>query len=424
MVDQIWNFLSHQLTTNQFFSGAALTGVLMSVVYQLRAVPYRLWHRLYRYIMFNTYIGEEDALYSNLDIYIQQKYPKQLRNVEVTSSKDGLALSHNNDYIYIWRKNRRILVSKSKKELTNASTVENRFSKSYTISGPWAKEVILEFLKEVTTFAEEYKAKITQERKKVEVYAMDYGEWSKVKDGSELKKFNDIYLPAEEKRLLIEDLEKFRKNADIYADMKMPFRRGYLFYGAPGNGKSTLAGAIAEHMGWDIFLMDLSNMTSSHQFTRAFKRLPENAVVNLEDIDTMFSNRENTDDDGTHKIKLTTLLNALSGVAQKNKLIVVITTNYVDKLDPALLREGRCDFKMEIKNPTKEVVEEYISRIFKQVIRLSEYVSKPFVHIQEAVIRNINDKERCINIIEKGLGTAGESPETKVRKRPVRYIQV
>ena len=425
MIDQLWNFVAHQMATNQFFSGAALTAMLMSVAYQLKAVPLQVWGRIHRYIVFRAFIEEEDPLCSNIDIFIHQKYPGRLKNVEIKTNEKDINMSHDNDYIYIWYKRRRILISKRREKLENANSTSSRYARSYNISGIWAKRAILTLLTDVMKFAEEYKEAEQAKRKKIDTFVLDYSDWSRLRNPGTIKTFDSIFL--HDKQLLIDDLEKFRRNEETYKKLQIPFRRGYLFYGEPGNGKSTLAAAIADYMKYNIFLLDVSTINSGNQFTRAFKNIPDNSVVVLEDIDTMFKNRKTSKQDETDgKVSLTTLLNALSGVSQKQNIITVITTNHINDLDDALTREGRCDFKMEVKNPTKEIVEEYLTTVFEEEIELKRYTSRSFVKVQESTIRNIGNKDECIRVIE---GTSKRIPKIpskneQIQEHSNRTVQV
>lgn len=176
MIEQAWNFISHQLATNQFFSCAALTGVLMSVLYTLKPLPMQIWSRVHRHIVFKAFVEEEDTLCSSLDIYIHQKYPKKLKNVEVITVKDEMSMSHDNDYIHIWYKGRRILISKHREKLENASNPSNRYVRSYNVSGIWAKKAIQSLILEVMAFAKKYREEEKSRRKKIDTYVLDYSE--------------------------------------------------------------------------------------------------------------------------------------------------------------------------------------------------------------------------------------------------------
>ncbi len=81
--------------------------------------------------------------------------------------------------------------------------------------------------------------------------------------------------------------------------------------------------------------------------------MPQRCVVLLEDVDAAFTSREgngsNKNSDGVGaQISFSGLLNALDGVSCGDSRILFMTTNYVDRLDPALVRPGRVDLKVYI----------------------------------------------------------------------------
>ena len=75
---------------------------------------------------------------------------------------------------------------------------------------------------------------------------------------------------------------------------------------------------------------------------------PENSIVLLEDADAAFVSRDTeTETDsafqGANRLTFSGLLNAIDGVTSTEGRIVFMTTNYIDRLDPALIRPGRVD---------------------------------------------------------------------------------
>src|SRR5690606_20565130 len=87
--------------------------------------------------------------------------------------------------------------------------------------------------------------------------------------------------------------------------------------------------------------------------------VPERAIVLIEDIDTVSSTHERSsesvDDDGS-KLNLTTLLNVLDGPFAKEDRILIMTTNYPEKLDPALIRKSRVDKVITINHLTEDLI--------------------------------------------------------------------
>ncbi|XP_035711332.1 mitochondrial chaperone BCS1-like isoform X2 [Folsomia candida] len=151
-----------------------------------------------------------------------------------------------------------------------------------------------------------------------------------------------------------------------YVEKGIPYRRGYLLHGPPGCGKSSLVKAISGELGYNICVVSLSQRLTDDTVTELLNRAPEKSVILLEDIDAAFGSREEKDlgESGGPKsspafyghphsfLTFRGLLNALDGVASSDDgQIVFLTTNYPERLDPALIRPGRVDLKVRIDYP-------------------------------------------------------------------------
>jgi len=307
---------------------------------------------------------------------------------------DRILLRHENDYAFHWRKGRRIAISFAKHRLEAASNNYNMFSRTYTLSGLFCKNVISELLEEVVQEGKEYVRKKTLLKQQPTIYMADeWGSWARY-TGNSGKKFDKIYLKGKDD--IIADLERFKGQEEIYVNLGVAFKRGYMLHGAPGNGKSSLAYAIAAHFNYDVYVLDLSNMTASN-FAKAIKSIPPYSVLVIEDIDAFYEKRKPL---GNNKITFSSFINAFSGVAQKSHIISIFTTNKLDNMDSALLRKGRCDKVIKVENPTKEIVEKFLSDIYKQPVSLNFEPNICFAALQEAVLTNVDSLENCIKILE------------------------
>lgn len=96
---------------------------------------------------------------------------------------------------------------------------------------------------------------------------------------------------------------------------------------------------------------------------------PEQSIILLEDIDAAFTSREESSNqkaafEGLNRVTFSGLLNCLDGVASTEARIVFMTTNYLDRLDPALIRPGRIDVKEYIGHCTHYQVAQMFKRFY------------------------------------------------------------
>lgn len=176
------------------------------------------------------------------------------------------------------------------------------------------------------------------------LYMEQWGRWHARAD-LPLRPLDTVILPGGHRERIVEDLGRFLAAEGRYVRIGAPWHRGYLFYGPPGTGKSSAARAIASHFGLDVFFASLADSTKDAQVIEQIGNLPPRALLLLEDIDTVFSATNREDESG--KSTAAALLNALDGVTTPHGMIVVMTTNHVDRLDPALIRPGRVDQRFE-----------------------------------------------------------------------------
>ena len=151
----------------------------------------------------------------------------------------------------------------------------------------------------------------------------------------------------------LEDLRDFYRSSTWYAERGIPYRRGYLLHGPPGTGKTTLVLALAGELKLPVATLNLSDRLMSDESLRAMvDALPAAALLLIEDIDCAFNEKRSAT--GTSGITLSGLLNALDGVSSRDGRVLFLTTNHPERLDPALLRPGRVDRKIELGYATPD----------------------------------------------------------------------
>lgn len=182
------------------------------------------------------------------------------------------------------------------------------------------------------------------------------------------RNLDSIFLDQGVKEDLIDDLDTFFSNEEKYNNIGIPWHRGYLFYGPPGNGKSSLAAAIAHRYKMNLFNLPLSGVKDDKALSENIMRIADNSILLLEDIDIFSKSIGRTQADNGPT--LAGLLNALDGVSTPHGLMTFMTTNHIDSLDPALIRPGRIDKRIELTAPTQYQVESMFEFIYGEPLNV------------------------------------------------------
>ena len=157
------------------------------------------------------------------------------------------------------------------------------------------------------------------------------------------RSLNTIYIDETVKGKIVRDIDIFLNSRDKYVNYGIPYKRNYLFEGLHGTGKTSFIYALASHFNKGVAIINFSNDLNDDGFMKAISKVPDDSFLVLEDIDSLFSDRK------IHSKTMITfsgMLNILDGVARKDGQITFITTNYANRLDRALVRPGRIDFKL------------------------------------------------------------------------------
>ena len=174
-----------------------------------------------------------------------------------------------------------------------------------------------------------------------------------------------VVLDATTRRMVRTDFELFFQREDWFRQHNLPYRRGYLFWGPPGNGKSATLRVMAAHPYIRPYALDLSDAEEKssdvlHLFQKAAENTP--ALVILEDLDRAFPTEGKRTQEG--RVSFQTLLNCLDGVGTHDGVIVVATANDPTCLDPAILkRPGRFDRVVQFRNPDADLRRQYYRRL-------------------------------------------------------------
>ena len=151
-------------------------------------------------------------------------------------------------------------------------------------------------------------------------------------------------------------LKEWKANRDLYEQLNIIHKTGILLYGAPGTGKTSISKAIAKELNTDLYVVNMGDFNEA-QIERIKIEMDDcdedTSIILLEDIDCIFSTRDNLKTENQQKAAQL-LLQFLDGVFSIPNTVFIATTNHIEDLDPALIRDGRFDVKIEMKNLSQE----------------------------------------------------------------------
>lgn len=195
-------------------------------------------------------------------------------------------------------------------------------------------------------------------------------EWRPFGHPRRVREIDSVVLPSTVKDDLVHDVRRFLSRGAWYAKRGIPYRRGYLLHGAPGSGKTSFITALAGALDFNICLLNLAERgMTDDKLTHLLSNAPERSFLLLEDVDAAFHGRnahakERHEDGYQPNVTFSGLLNALDGVASGESRIIFMTTNHLERLDPALIRPGRVDMICELGDAEPKQVRELLVRFY------------------------------------------------------------
>eukprot|EP00917_Polyrhabdina_sp_WS-2016_P009738 GHVP01021427.1.p1 GENE.GHVP01021427.1~~GHVP01021427.1.p1 ORF type:complete len:658 (+),score=133.07 GHVP01021427.1:43-2016(+) len=171
-------------------------------------------------------------------------------------------------------------------------------------------------------------------------------------------KWDDIAGNDNAKKLLIESIDLPINRPEALANFSVSSSRGTLLYGPPGCSKTMMARALASETGMNFLVVKGPELLCKYVgesekrlreiFRRARKASP--CILFFDEIDTFCSHRSKA---GHSERLVSQLLVEIDGIKKSNNLFVLAATNRIDSIDRALLRPGRFDRHIEVKNPDR-----------------------------------------------------------------------
>lgn len=397
---------------NTIVGGGLVLTVAGSLLMSLKNIPKILYTKFKNRFIHTVRIYQYDDLFYVLEKWLYKYHQNLYRDVEAhmnnfTSNDDSpnghkkkeketIKYKQEGNTFILKYDGKRLLVTKNKEKNDKVQNVKDRYFSVFTIEGFKAKDYIDRLLADA--LADHYK---DLEDNSIEILTnSQWGEWRR-SNRITVKPLDNVIINSELKELIINDLEDFEKTKDWYVNLGIPYKRAYCFYGPPGTGKTSLSLSIAAKMKRDVYCLNLNSLENDADLCKTFSFIAPNSVLLIEDMDKIFSGRESIN----HKISFSALLNCLDGALYKQGTITIITTNHLDKLDEALIREGRVDLKVPIDNPTYFEISEYLSLFYDKSVLMIDTPDISMSKVQEICLRNKNSLDKAITELYKECGS-------------------
>ncbi|KAJ9183991.1 hypothetical protein P3X46_007782 [Hevea brasiliensis] len=151
------------------------------------------------------------------------------------------------------------------------------------------------------------------------------------------------------------------KHPELFEGIGITQPKGVILYGPPGNGKTLVARAVAHHANCSFIKCSGSELAQKHigegaRLVREIFLLARKfaqSIIFIDEIDSIGSARALSNNSEVQRT-MSELLSQLDGFEESNEIKVLMATNRIDILDPALLRSGRIDRKIEFPNPSEK----------------------------------------------------------------------
>lgn len=417
MIHELLETVRQALGQNPIMSGGLVLMFTGSIIALLRKVPTAIWRWIVRNTTVCVDIASDDPIFVWLEAWFNKSEHCE-RSTRLIARAGSASTSPNSITISERRvtDNLPVIIFSPARGMHwirwegKWIKFDRRREKETAVGGftSWKDEITLTTFGRDRTilrrFIEAARAVVfTSAVRYTDIYSVGIGSGWSYLGAVRVRPSSSIILPAGLLEDLIQDLREFLNSHDWYIERGIPWRRGYLFEGPPGNGKTSLALAMAAAANASLnYLSLVGDGLVDSRLRELLTNRGEGNIILIEDVDRGF---ESLKDQPGKDIKLTygAVLNCLDGACASDGQIVIMTANDASKLDKALLRPGRIDRVVKFRNADQDQACELFRRFFPDKPLLAgrfgvEAGNRQYAmaELQQMLLEHRNDPEAVI----------------------------
>lgn len=279
---------------------------------------------------------------------------------------------------------------------------------SFTEYGKLNEEIVLSTISRDTSIFNSIIAEVSQgisKKETIPFYMKGSFGWDEI-NTLYPRSLDTIYINPDDKQKVIDDLEEFLTSKNWYRKRNVPYRRGYLFSGLPGTGKSSFVVALATYFDLPLFAINLGSIGTDDVLIKTMQALPRRCICLIEDIDAAAhsinsraptSKKKDDSPIGANGFTLSSFLNSIDGVYATDERILIMTTNFPDQIDDALIRPGRVDLHIVFNKITNAAIEVMLNNFYEQNVTLPSHKLEVVpAQLQQKLLENRIDPKRVL----------------------------